>query len=92
MDRLISADKLREAWLEDGENEYVYDTNDFLCSIDAQPTVDAAPVVHGRWIPADENHAFCPNCNKVVGHYERGGVLKYYKYCPRCGAKMDLEE
>ena len=37
--RLIDADALREEWLENGENEYVYDTNSFLESIDNAPTI-----------------------------------------------------
>lgn len=37
--RLIDADALRQDWLENGENEYVYDTNSFLDSIDDAPTV-----------------------------------------------------
>lgn len=37
--RCIDADVLREDWLENGENEYVYDTNAFLDSIDAAPTI-----------------------------------------------------
>ena len=45
MARLIDADKMREDWLENGENEYVYDTNAVLESIDEQPTVDAVEVV-----------------------------------------------
>lgn len=43
--RLIDANAMRKDWLENGENEYVYDTNAVLDSIDAQPTVDAVPVV-----------------------------------------------
>jgi len=42
--RLIDADALREDWLENGENEYVYDTNAFLDSLDSAPTI----------IPAEE--------------------------------------
>ena len=42
--RLIDADALREDWLENGENEYVYDTNAFLDSLDGAPTI----------IPAEE--------------------------------------
>ena len=37
--RLIDADALREDWLENGENEYVYDTNAFLDSLDSAPTI-----------------------------------------------------
>ena len=38
MARLIDADKFRQWWLENGENEYVYDTNSVLDSIDNWPT------------------------------------------------------
>ena len=93
--RLIDADAMRNDWLENGENEYVYDTNAMLDSIDAQPTIDAVPVVHGRWIPtyhkyynrdgecliADEWH--CSECG--VRHRDK------WNYCPNCGAKMDGE-
>ena len=43
--RLIDADELRNDWLQNGQNENVYDTNAFLESIDNAPTVDAVPVV-----------------------------------------------
>ena len=46
--RLINADVMREDWLENGQNEYVYDTNAVLDSIDEQPTIDAEPVRHGH--------------------------------------------
>lgn len=48
MARLIDADAMRDDWLENGENEYVYDTNAVLDSIDSQPTVDAVEVVRCR--------------------------------------------
>lgn len=47
MPRLIDADAMRQDWLENGENEYVYDTNAVLDSIDSQPTVN-------QWIPLTE--------------------------------------
>ena len=43
--RLIDANAMRQNWLENGENEYVYDTNAVLDSIDSQSTVDAVEVV-----------------------------------------------
>lgn len=43
--RLIDANAMRDDWLENGENEYIYDTNAVLESIDNQPTIDAVPVV-----------------------------------------------
>ena len=48
MARLIDANSMRDDWLENGENEYVYDTNAVLDSIDSQPTVDAVEVVRCR--------------------------------------------
>ena len=47
--RQIDADAMRKEWLENGENEYVYDTNAVLDSIDNQPTIELP-----RWIPASE--------------------------------------
>lgn len=40
--RLVDADEMRDEWPINGENEYVYDTNAFLESIDNQPTVISA--------------------------------------------------
>ena len=45
MARYIDADKMREDWLRNGENEYIYDTNAVLDSIDSQPTADVQEVV-----------------------------------------------
>lgn len=47
MARAIDADAFREWWLENGENEYVYDTNSFLASIDDAPTInpESLPIV-----------------------------------------------
>lgn len=61
------------------------------------PTVDAAPVVHGRWqwlsstydrIPCEMRY-MCDKCrHETITH----GHEPWEKYCPNCGAKMDLEE
>ena len=96
--RLIDANAMREDWLENGENEYVYDTNAVLDSIDAQPTVDAVEVVYGRWIKykddkfigydadgrAKYRNVYSYNCDKC-GH----GTAVKSNYCPACGAKME---
>lgn len=88
--RLIDADAMRQNWLENGQNEYVYDTNAVLDSIDAQPTIEAELVGHGRWEPlekrfdGDIDWYRCSNCGKLIG----GRV--HYNYCPNCGKKMDL--
>lgn len=51
--RLIDANALREDWLENGENEYVYDTNSFLSSIDDAPTIDPETLPIVRQLRAD---------------------------------------
>lgn len=49
--RLIDVDVLRQDWLENGENEYVYDTNAFLDSLDHVPIIIEAelPFHHGTF-------------------------------------------
>ena len=85
--RLIDADALRDGWLENGENEYVYDTNAMLDSIDAQPTIDAVSVVHGRWEKHGKHDWWCTACKIGVPYSFTG-----FNYCHNCGAKMDLKE
>lgn len=45
------------------------------------PTIDVAPVRHGRWKSYTKNLRECSNCGYVVSIR--------YNYCPNCGAKMD---
>ena len=54
------------------------------------PAADVEPVRHGRWVPSklrDEIER-CSKCGKVFRHPSFYG----YKFCPSCGAKMDLED
>ena len=46
---------------------------------------DVAPVVHGRWVPDKNGGIRCSACEK------RPMLLVKTNFCPRCGAKMDLE-
>ena len=83
--RLIDADAMRQNWLENGQNEYVYNTNAVLDSIDAQLTIEAEPVRHGRWIiSSDGYYPYCSECK------ERPKSGDMTKHCPNCGAKMDF--
>lgn len=89
--RLIDADALREDWLENGQNEYVYDTNAFLESIDEAPTIEAEPVRHGEWEPVLDSVRNLPT--PVLSGWrcsECGRRIDIHKepYC-NCGAKMD---
>ena len=56
--------------------------------VDAIPSADVAPVRHGRWI---QNYGLpdvklCSACKT-----EREAKDCWWRYCPNCGAKMDLE-
>lgn len=78
--RLIDADKL----------DWWYKGRNIRHVIDNAPTVDAVPVVHGRWSDAGfgelPKHApygwACSACGGISFNNE-------YIYCPNCGAKMD---
>ena len=79
--RLIDAEAMREYWLYNGENEYVYDANAVLDSIDEQPSVDAVEVVRCKdcqFYQEGEsyNNSFCRNANGL-----NGKVLLDY-HCP----------
>lgn len=66
--------------------------NALLKIIKQAPVIDAAPVVHGRWLyhPDDlfpaEGKQECSRC-----HAEETMYICNEKYCPNCGAKMDGE-
>ena len=59
------------------------------------PTVDAAPLVHGRWIQTDKADIVWRECS-VCGDRRIstwfGKNVKAFNYCPKCGAKMDAED
>ncbi|MBQ0037834.1 MAG: hypothetical protein KBS74_04085 [Clostridiales bacterium] len=50
------------------------------------PTIDAEPVVHGRWIDDDDGY-HCSICGEDYCYLFFKCEL--YNYCPNCGAKMD---
>ena len=93
MARMIDADVTADAFTE-------WFTNTYDCRmprdiVDAIPTVDAVPVVHGRWINTGDsyedeycryNYWECSACgNRIAGRY---GL---HNYCPNCGSLMDRE-
>lgn len=93
--RLIDADAMREEWLENGENEYVYDTNAILDSIDAQPTIETVEVVHGKWKikygSEGDVYWYCSKCRHEV-LFDIHGYQEKTDFCPYCGARMDGAE
>lgn len=85
--RLIDADAL----MRDIE-QYHLSNGKFQHWIELQPTVDAVPVRHGKWIYGNEFHWYTANCNKWG--YKRSTDIKahqwnQWKFCPNCGARMD---
>ena len=87
--RLIDADAFLERMSHtDRFFGVVFDIND-------APTVDAVPVVHGRWLTWEEQFpgrtprkksmlgVFCSACHNHADNM--------YNYCPNCGAKMDAD-
>jgi hypothetical protein len=66
---------------------------EILKLIDQQPTIDAEPVKHGKWIKADSQQYFrkhypCFTCSEC-GY--RKDSQKKWNYCPNCKARMDEE-
>lgn len=90
MTRLIDADLYKE----DMTNEFPEYYEEVL---DAQPTVDAEPVRHGKWkwlsctydrVPKEKEYE-CSECHhKTIVH---GDDMPWEKYCPNCGADMREE-
>ena len=87
--RLIDADQfiltLMDAVLSSVDEDTILDL------VDSIPTVDAVPVVHGRWEmrptgrmtdTGPEYKAYCTVCNEPNKQYQP-------PFCPHCGAKMD---
>lgn len=59
--------------------------------IEEQPTVDAAPVVHGHWEQCfkDWQGQVAGDRCSICGFEHYGNFVAHYHYCPNCGAKMD---
>ena len=54
------------------------------------PTIDVAPVRHGRWVSVPHKLArVCSVCNRDEPYKFADINADVYDYCPSCGAKMD---
>lgn len=58
-----------------------------------EPHTDVAPVAHGRWEQCFEDWRQQIEGDKcsVCGFEYYGTGISRFRYCPSCGAKMDLE-
>ena len=95
MGRLIDADVLKTDLTRFYDNEVTAKQ-----LIDEQPTIDAAPVAHGRWIkmtgmlpPEYHGHYCCSECQwHMKGLRNSWTREEELLYCPNCGAKMEADD
>ena len=55
------------------------------------PTIEAVPVVHGRWVRSEQSVRWlkCSNCDGWIT--KPSADTPSYNYCPNCGAKMSMD-
>jgi NADH pyrophosphatase NudC (nudix superfamily) len=100
MGRLIDADDLEMYVYREVAFFCNLDEDVIVDAILKQPTVDAAQVVHGHWVDCNKIKfggvsgipvVKCSKCGihlcDIINNHH---VM--YRFCPYCGAKMDLEE
>ena len=93
MPRYIDADLLKDEFTGDFTEDY----GALLIKsvIDLQPTADVQEVKHGCWIDkplSGYSYCRCSNCHKTTEVFVSRYGVATQKYCPNCGAKMDLED
>ena len=78
--------------------DYDPSDEDVEYAIDHIPAADVVTVKHGRWVLGYVEPGYCtPGGNRPWICSECGQVISWRldkpmeKYCPNCGAKMDLE-
>lgn len=90
--RPIDADRALEIVRDQGiahPNAY-HLTNYATLILREAPTIDVAPVRHGRWISVPHKLArVCSVCNRDEPYKFADIDADVYDYCPNCGAKMD---
>ena len=94
MPEYIEREAAMKELMNDVPEQVGYSREDAADCIRYMDAADVDPVRHGRWIDAypdiEPNPMFmygiCSECG-----FEQG-ISKYLKYCPNCGAKMDLED
>jgi hypothetical protein len=55
--------------------------------------IEAEPIKHGRWLPVTNGRGGfeCSVCTNYAPSYQ-DGVEWHSRFCPTCGARMDLDE
>lgn len=95
--RLIDADAVAEAIKDeiteakgiDAGPNFIAGLKLGLAYINTAESIDAEPVRHGRWV-IDDEYIDCSVCRREKwSRVPFGDLVKRFKYCPKCGAKMD---
>ena len=75
-------------WYEKSEPKEIKELVDELYNIvQSQPTIEVQEVKHAKWnINCDGYYPYCSNCKTEPP----SRIMT--KYCPNCGARMDLKE
>lgn len=79
------------AIVSDSADMYPFEKNESIRRIEDSTPAEVAPVVHGKWLLRHEGYGHyweCSVCHANPCIY----VTKNTKFCPNCGAKMDLED
>ena len=84
--------------------ESCFSERDVVDMLESRPTIDAVPVVRGEWklYSNDDDSGmryWCTVCNFQLSEdlfysgYKNGRWIEngVFKYCPNCGAKMEVE-
>ena len=85
-----------EEWINEAEEQQ--DTHGLRCAMETktsllamlvrihdEPTVEAMPVRHGKWIPHGCNSYECSNCHKMIYNAKD---MREHAFCGTCGARM----
>ena len=56
--------------------------------VDDEPTIDAVPVVHGKWIHLYKNNYRCSVCGAWFIFEDENNPYEEGRFCPYCGARM----
>lgn len=76
--------------------ELLISVSDAKNILEGMKAVEAAPVKHGKWEYSeniyDDSTWVCSICEEPWTMIDGTPQENNMKYCPNCGAKMDLEE
>lgn len=94
--RLIDADRMKEELLWGNVFLPAIQTNTLVDLIDNQPTIDPESLRPTSQLVQDTCGAIkCKNCGFCVaigGKNALHNAKREFRFCPNCGAKMEMEE